>query len=76
MLRLQQPASSGHAVLRMVAWAPKDDLRQELDRSRAIRGQHGVARPEDPSEFGRRVARETFERYVKLRDGADDSELR
>lgn len=55
---------------------PDNDLRQELARSRAIRIQPGLTRPEDPGEFGRRVARETFERYVKSREEAEDTEQR
>ncbi|MYA25207.1 MAG: hypothetical protein F4091_07010 [Acidimicrobiales bacterium] len=53
---------------------PDSDLRQELARSRAIRIRPGLTRPEDPREFGRRVARETFERYVKSRERAEDTD--
>jgi hypothetical protein len=55
---------------------PDNDLQQELARSRAIRVRPGLDRPEDPREFGRRVARETFERYVRSRDRTEDTEQR
>ena len=55
---------------------PDSDLRQELARSRAIRIPPGLTRPEDPREFGRRVARETFERYVQSREGTENTEER
>ena len=48
-----------------------DDLRQELSRSRAIGVWPTLTKPEDPREFGRRVARETFERYVTSRDSTE-----
>lgn len=51
-----------------------NDLRQELARSQEIRGRPRLTRPDDPREFGRRVARETFERYVNSRDGVEDTE--
>ena len=51
-----------------------NDLRQELARSRAIRIRPGLTRPEDPREFGRRVARETFERYIQSRDGTEGTD--
>lgn len=53
-----------------------NDLRQQLARSRAIRIRPGLNRPDDPREFGRRVAQETFERYVKSRDRTEDTEKR
>ena len=53
---------------------PDHDLRQELARSRAIRGRPGSSRPDDPREFGRRVAQETFERYVRSRARTEDTE--
>lgn len=53
-----------------------DDLQQELARSRAVRMRPDLTKPEDPREFGRRVARETFGRYVKSRDNAEDTETR
>ncbi len=53
-----------------------NDLRQQLARSRAIRIRPGLNRPDDPREFGRRVAREIFERYVKSRDRTEDAEKR
>ena len=53
-----------------------NDLRQELARSRSIRVNPGLDRLDDPREFGRRVARESFERYVKSRDGTEDAEKR
>ena len=53
-----------------------NDLRQELARSQEIRGRPGLPSPEDPREFGRRAARETFERYVNSRDGIEDAEKR
>ncbi len=55
---------------------PDNDIRQELARSRAIRVRPGLNRPEDPREFGRRVAQETFERYVRSRDRTEDIEKR
>jgi len=60
----------------MIAWAPKDDLWRELDRSRAIRVQPGLTRPEDPREFGRRAARESFERYVQSRKSTAGTDKR
>lgn len=48
------------------------DFRRELARSRAVGIQPGLLRSEDPREFGRRVARETFERYVQSREGTED----
>lgn len=53
-----------------------NDLRQELARSQEIRGRPGLTRSDDPREFGRRVARETFESYVNSRDGIEDTEKR
>ena len=50
-----------------------NDLGQELARSRSIRVRPGLNRNDDPREFGRRVAQETFERYVKSRDRTRDS---
>ena len=52
---------------------PDNDLRQELARSREIRIRPGLNRSDDPREFGRRVARETFERYARSRDGTGDT---
>ena len=55
---------------------PDNDLRQELARSRSIRVNPGLDRPDDPREFGRRVAQETFERYVRSRDRTEETEQR
>lgn len=55
---------------------PDNDLRQELARSRAIRVRPGLNRPDDPREFGRRVAQEIFENYVKYRDQTEDIKKR
>ena len=53
---------------------PNDDLQQALARSRAIRINPDLTRPEDPGELGRQFARETFERYLKSRDRTEDTE--
>ncbi len=42
-----------------------DMLIEELRRSRAIRLRPGEPQPEDPFEFGRRVAREIFDEHVQ-----------
>ena len=52
------------------------DLRQQLAESRAIRIRPGLNRHDDPREFGRRVAQETFERYVRSRERPEDTEER
>ena len=42
-----------------------DKLIEELRRSRAIGIRPDLTVPEDPREFGRQVARDIFEQYVK-----------
>lgn len=55
---------------------PDNDLQQELARSRAVRVRPGPNQPEDPREFGRRVAQETFERYVRSRERTEETDKR
>ena len=54
----------------------EDALRQELSKESARKARPPFAVPEDPRAFGRRVAAETFDRYVKSGQGSSKRKKR
>ena len=52
----------------------EEALRQELSKASAEKARHRLAAPEDPEAIGRRVAAETFDKYVKASRSSKERE--